>query len=55
MWERQKEVDMLLVNTLLSYFVLMLVFVAVAGIGAAIGLYLRKRKNTRDSLQLEQE
>ncbi len=34
-----------LINTLLSYFVLMLIFAAVAGIGTAIGIYRRKKKN----------
>ena len=33
------------INTFLSYFVLVLLFVAVAGIGAAIGIIRRKKKN----------
>lgn len=33
------------VNTFLSYIVLMLIILAVGGVGIAIGLLLRKRKN----------
>ena len=48
---------MAFVNTFLSYFVLVLVFAAVAGGGAAIGIYMRKRKDgkTAASLQNGQE
>ena len=54
---RQKEVDMTLINTFLSYFVLVLIFVAVAGIGVAIGIHMRKRKDAvaPDTLQADQE
>ncbi len=54
---RQKEVIMAFVNTFLSYFVLVLVFAAVAGGGAAIGIYMRKRKDekTAETLQTGQE
>lgn len=41
----EKRGNMNFVNTFLSYFVLMILFVAVAGIGAAIGIYKRKKKN----------
>ena len=36
---------MALINSFLSYFVLTILFVAVAGIGTAIGIYRRKKKN----------
>lgn len=46
-----------LINTFLSYFVLMLVFAAVAGIGVVIGIHLRKKKDaqTQDTVQAEQQ
>ncbi len=37
------------VNSFLSYVMLMLVFVAVAGCGAAIGLFLRRKKDRKAS------
>ncbi len=36
---------MAFINTFLSYFVMVLVFVAVAGIGVAAGIYKRKKKD----------
>ncbi len=41
----ERRGNMEFVNTFLSYFVLMILFVAVAGIGAAIGIYKRRKKN----------
>lgn len=35
------------INTFLSYVVLMLVILAVAAVGFAIGLFLRKKKNEK--------
>ena len=46
---------MLLLNTFLSYFVLMLMFVLVAGIGVFVGLMLRKRKDAGDCGKTGQE
>ncbi|MBQ8232992.1 MAG: hypothetical protein IJZ34_13875 [Lachnospiraceae bacterium] len=46
-----------LINTFLSYFVLMLIFAAVAGVGVAIGIQMRKKKNaqTPDTAQADQQ
>ena len=35
------------INTFLSYLLLMVVILVVAGIGVAIGIILRKRKNSQ--------
>jgi len=44
------------INTFLSYLLLMAVILAVSGIGAAIGITLRKRKNSQAPIQgLEEE
>lgn len=40
---------MAFVNTFLSYFILMLLFVAVAGAGVAIGIFRRKKKNAEQN------
>lgn len=47
---------MTLLNTFLSYVVLVLVFAAVAGVAVALGIYLRKRKDaqTPEAAQTEQ-
>lgn len=38
-----------LINSLLSYLMLVIVFVAVAGAGLLIGLFLRRRKNAQEA------
>ncbi len=47
---------MTLINTFLSYFVLMLLFAAVAGVAVAIGIHVRKKKDaqTPDTAQADQ-
>ena len=40
----------LFINAFLSYFVQLLVFVAVGALGAFIGLCLRKNKNAKEAL-----
>ena len=48
---------MTLINTFLSYFVLILLFAAVAGVAVAIGIYMRKKKNaqTPDTVKEDQQ
>lgn len=36
------------INVLLSYLVLMIIIVVVAGCGLTLGIYLRKRKNNQE-------
>lgn len=47
---------MALLNILCSYIVLVIVFIAVAGVAVALGIYLRKRKDakTPESVQADQ-
>ncbi len=48
---------MVLLNTFLSYFILVLIFAAVAGVAVAIGIYMRKKKNaqTPDTVKEDQQ
>jgi len=46
---KEMENDMIsFVNSFLSYLVLLLVIVAVAGIGLTLGIVLRKKKNGKN-------
>lgn len=43
------------VNVLLSYLLLVVIFVAVGGCAVAIGMFLRKRKNKKQEKSAEAE
>ena len=43
------------INTFLSYIVLMLIILAVAACGFALGLFLRKNKNKKAVLETEEK
>lgn len=43
------------INTFLSYIVLMLIILAVASCGFALGLFLRKNKNKKAVLETEEK
>lgn len=43
------------INTFLSYIVLMLVILAVAACGFALGLFLRKKKNQKAVVETEEK
>ena len=43
------------INTFLSYIVLMLIILAVAACGFALGLFLRKRKNQKAVVETEEK
>lgn len=44
---RKEENNMLFMNTFLSYLLVVIVFVVVAGIGVTLGIIMRKRKNSQ--------